>query len=229
MKKFNAVNKRNQKAFVLTFLEDGKVLALDVQSGKEKEISAATVKRWYEVGMEIESNEPTIFDQVEEVEEVKEESNLYEYVYRFRGFSLGCQPKGFVSHNDKEGRFGSVTYDRSLTKEEMDQYELILLDIEVEEPKKEKKHSRTIVKKDGSIRNDKFRSKLDEDQVYNILVSYHEGSKKSHIAKDYGVSFRTITCIVEGLMWKDVYKKFHNDLNSSLFNELNKSIGDLAM
>lgn len=209
MKKFNAINKRNQKAFVLTFLEDGKVLALDLASGKEKEISNLTVKRWYEVGAEIESNEPTIFDQVEE-EEVK---NVYTYVYRLRGFSLGCQPKGFISHNDKEGRHGSVSYDRALTKKEMDDYELILLDVNEDEPEKiERKHSRISVKKDGSVRNDKFRPKLDSEQAYDILVAYHEGSKKSHIAKEYGVSFRTVTCIVEGLMWKDVYKKFHNQL-----------------
>ena len=211
MKKFNVINKRNGKYFVLTYLEDGKIMALDLQSEKEKEISEGTVKRWYELGAEIESNEPTIFDVPEEVEEVKEESNLYEYVYRLRGFSLGCQPKGFVSHNDNVGRFGSVTYDRALTKKEMDEYELILLEVDQVE-KVENNHSRSSVKKDGSVRSDKFRPKLNEEQAYNILVSYHEGSKKSHIAKEYGVSFRTVTCIVEGLMWKDVYSKFHNQL-----------------
>lgn len=230
MKKFNAINKRNQKAFVLTFLEDGKVLALDLESGKEKGISAATVKRWYEVGAEVESNEPTIFDLAEEVEEVKEEvKNVYTYVYRLRGFSLGCQPKGFISHNDNEGRHGSVTYDRALTKKEMDDYELILLDVNEDKKEKDSKHSRSSIKKDGSVRNDKFRPKLDSEQAYDILVAYHDGSKKSHIAKEYGVSFRTITCIVEGLMWKDVYAKFHTDLNMDSFKELNKNLSDLAV
>ena len=211
MKKLNAVHKKNQKEFVLTFLEDGKIVALDVVSGKEKEISGSTVKRWYELGAEIESNEPTIFDQVEEVEK---ESNLYEYVYRLRGFSLGCQPKGFVSHNEKVGRFGSVSYDRALSSKEMDEYELILLDVKHQDKpeKAERQHSRSSVKKDGSVRKDKFRPKLTADKVYQVLVAYHEGEKKAHIARTFEISFRTVTCIVEGLMWKDVYREFHNQL-----------------
>lgn len=61
-----------------------------------------------------------------------------------------------------------------------------------------------IVKQDGTVREDKFRSKLDVEQVIEIRAKYKEGAKKSHLAKEYGVSFRTITCIVERLMWKHV-------------------------
>ena len=247
MKKVEAVNKRNEKEFVLTFLEDGKVLSLDIASGKEKEISMKTVKRWFVVGKEVENDEMTIFDQVEApvveeikapvVEEIKapvvEEAEIevatadvkkeYVYEYLYRGFSLGCQPNGFISHDDSFGRFGSVTYDRQLTAAEIESYELKEIqeqpEIQVIPSKpesKERKHSRTAIKKDGTQREDKFRPKLTEEKAYEILVAFHTGSKKSHIAKDFEVSFRTVTCIIEGLMWKDVYSKFHNQLKGAI-------------
>lgn len=233
MKKVEAVNKRNEKEFVLTFLEDGKVLSLDIASGKEKEISMKTVKRWFVVGKEIENDEITIFDQVEVETPVVEEAEIevataevkkeYVYEYLYRGFSLGCQPNGFISHDDSFGRFGSVTYDRQLTAAEIESYELKEIqeqpEIQVIPSKpesKERKHSRTAIKKDGTQREDKFRPKLTAEKAYEILVAFHTGSKKSHIAKDFEVSFRTVTCIVEGLMWKDVYAKFHNQLKGAI-------------
>ena len=60
------------------------------------------------------------------------------------------------------------------------------------------------IKKDGTIRTDKFRPKLNPEQVKEIREKFAKGMKKSHLAKDYGVSFRTITCIVERLMWKHI-------------------------
>ncbi len=48
----------------------------------------------------------------------------YWYEYRLRGFSLGCQPKGFVETDSSLGRHGAVAYDRPLTKQEIDEYEL---------------------------------------------------------------------------------------------------------
>ena len=151
MKKFNAVNKRNQKGFILSYLEDGKIMALDVVTGKEKEITEATIKRWYEIGKEI-------------LPEVKK---IYTYEYLYRGFSFGCQPRGFIDHDDSYGRFGSVSYDRKLTEKDLEEFELV-------EVKKgsHRQHSRSVVKKDGSVRNDKFRPKLDADQAYEILNAY---------------------------------------------------------
>lgn len=46
------------------------------------------------------------------------------YAYRLRGFSLGCQPKGFVDKDESYGKFGAVAYNRKLTKEEVSAYEL---------------------------------------------------------------------------------------------------------
>lgn len=51
-------------------------------------------------------------------------SKLYWYAYRLRGFSLGCQPKGFVERNEDYGRFGSIAYNRQLTEQELSDYEL---------------------------------------------------------------------------------------------------------
>jgi hypothetical protein len=56
----------------------------------------------------------------------------------------------------------------------------------------------------SSGRTDKFRPKLTPEQVLEIREKHKKGSKKSHLAKEYNVSFRTITCIVEYLMWKKV-------------------------
>ena len=53
---------------------------------------------------------------------------IYWYQYRLRGFSLGCQPKGFVNHDDTYGKWGAVAYDRPLTKEEMESYDLELIE-----------------------------------------------------------------------------------------------------
>lgn len=54
----------------------------------------------------------------------KQTNNLYWYEYRLRGFSLGCQPSGFVDRNENIGRHGIIAYDRPLTQKEIDDYEL---------------------------------------------------------------------------------------------------------
>jgi hypothetical protein len=46
------------------------------------------------------------------------------YELRLRGISLGCQPKDFVEVDHTKGRWGIVAYDRELTKEELDIYEM---------------------------------------------------------------------------------------------------------
>jgi len=56
----------------------------------------------------------------------------YRYLMTERPFSIGCQPKsGFVSYEESElpkrdsGYYGIVTYDRELTTEEIQRYELV--------------------------------------------------------------------------------------------------------
>ena len=52
----------------------------------------------------------------------------YWYEYRLRGCSPGCQPRGFVDTEDSYGRFGAVAYDRELTDNEIQNYELNVID-----------------------------------------------------------------------------------------------------
>jgi hypothetical protein len=55
------------------------------------------------------------------------------YKYKLRGLSPGCQPKDFVSYDMQIGKFGAVAYDRELTKEEIEAYELEPVRVEDEE------------------------------------------------------------------------------------------------
>jgi hypothetical protein len=48
------------------------------------------------------------------------------YELRLRGISPGCQPNGFVDVDHTKGRWGIVAYDRQLTDEELEQYEMDL-------------------------------------------------------------------------------------------------------
>lgn len=50
----------------------------------------------------------------------------YEYLHS-RGFGLGCQPKGFVDHDESKGRYGSVAYNKKLTEQEAYNYDLRFL------------------------------------------------------------------------------------------------------
>ena len=55
-------------------------------------------------------------------------TEIYEYTYRLRGMSIGCQPKGFLKwYNAKGYDFEIITYDHKLTEEEILEYELIEL------------------------------------------------------------------------------------------------------
>lgn len=57
--------------------------------------------------------------------------NFYEYGMRLRGFSIGCQPlNGLVGHkDDKSGKYHDILiYDRPLTDQEQEDYELDYLD-----------------------------------------------------------------------------------------------------
>lgn len=173
MKKYQAVNKRNGKDFIVKIMED-KALVREVEIGsKEKEVSLSTIKRWYELGKEIEvEKEVTLFDQVEEVEVVVEE----------------VEPVVEVVEEVKVEEKKPSKKKAAKKKSE----------------KKKEKYRPSATKKDGTVREDKFRPKLTEEEVIEIRVKYKHGSKKSHLAREYEVSFRTITCIVDRLMWKHV-------------------------
>lgn len=100
-----------------------------------------------------------------------------------------------------------------LEKEKEDNQRMFGAEAQISESKAEKKdrkHSRSELKKDGSVRQDKFKPKLNADQAFEILENYAAGVIKAQLARDYQVSYRTITCIIEGLMWKDVFAKFHD-------------------
>ena len=52
---------------------------------------------------------------------------MYKYGMRLRGFSIGCQPmKGFVERqDDTSGKYWDILiYDRELTQQELEEYEL---------------------------------------------------------------------------------------------------------
>lgn len=57
------------------------------------------------------------------------EKKHYQYTYKYRGFSPGCQPiNGFVEHQKIEMfEYGVIIYDRQLTNKEIENYELIAL------------------------------------------------------------------------------------------------------
>lgn len=52
----------------------------------------------------------------------------YVYGMRLRGFSLGCQPSGVIEWEDSNksvtGFYSFITYDRKLTDEEIQKYDL---------------------------------------------------------------------------------------------------------
>lgn len=61
-------------------------------------------------------------------------NDVYKYGMRLRGFSIGCQPKdGFIERRDDEsGKYYDILlYDRKLTQEELNTYELDFIDAEL--------------------------------------------------------------------------------------------------
>lgn len=49
---------------------------------------------------------------------------LYWYALTLRGISPGCQPEGFVDKDFHYGNYGAIAYDRKLSEEEVQEYEL---------------------------------------------------------------------------------------------------------
>jgi len=148
--KYNAINKRNGKEFIVEHKVNGEIIATEVESGKEKQITESTIKRWYELG-----------------EKITEESEIE-----------------------------SKILDEELNK----MIEFIMMPEKIKKAKKAKK----IENVQKVERTDKFKPKLSPEQVIEIRGKFKAGMRKSHLAKEYNVSFRTITCIVEYLMWKKV-------------------------
>jgi hypothetical protein len=58
------------------------------------------------------------------------ENKIYWYTYRHRGFSLGCQPRDFIRHDEGVSKFGATAYRRPLTHEELTEYEMHLYKVE---------------------------------------------------------------------------------------------------
>lgn len=58
---------------------------------------------------------------------------IYKYGMKERGFSIGCQPTGVKHFENADklttGYWSYIYYDRELTDEEIDKYELQLLDV----------------------------------------------------------------------------------------------------
>lgn len=50
---------------------------------------------------------------------------MKKYTYKTRGFSIGCQPKDFEKVVQEEERFETLYYNRELTAQEINEYELI--------------------------------------------------------------------------------------------------------
>lgn len=57
-------------------------------------------------------------------EMIQKEKSIYWYEYKYRGFSPGCQPSGFVNVDHNKGKFGHIAYNKPLTSQEVDEYEL---------------------------------------------------------------------------------------------------------
>ena len=57
---------------------------------------------------------------------------MYKYGMKLRGFSIGCQPSGVKHYEDvsklETGYWSYIYYDRKLTNEEMNKYDLEYLD-----------------------------------------------------------------------------------------------------
>lgn len=182
--KFNAQNKKNGKDFVITFNTDGTIQAYDVMKDSTKEISEGTVKRWYVLG------EAIIAETVEVVEETVEEVITVE-----EDAAIEAECKSDIEFMNQV-----------LFPEKVEVVE------EVKEEKKapKKRDARSAVKKDGSVRDDKFKPKLTAERVLEMLAAYDTGVKKAQLARDFEVSYRTVTCVVEGIMWKDVFAQYHD-------------------
>jgi hypothetical protein len=54
----------------------------------------------------------------------QKDNNKYWYELLLRGISPGCQPKDFIDTDHSKGKYGIVAYNRQLTKQELNEYEM---------------------------------------------------------------------------------------------------------
>jgi len=62
-------------------------------------------------------------------EKNKDQNGLYWYEMRLRPLSIGSQPNGFIQIDDTKGRHGIIAYNRPLTQNEINEYDLSLWEI----------------------------------------------------------------------------------------------------
>lgn len=57
---------------------------------------------------------------------------VYKYGLRLRGVSIGTQPQGFIAYEDSNksetGYWSFVFYDRKLTEDEIQKYDMVFID-----------------------------------------------------------------------------------------------------
>lgn len=69
-------------------------------------------------------------DHIKEQQSInKDQSGLYWYEMTLRPLSPFCQPKNHIEYDDTKGRHGIVAYDRQLTVNELEEYELRKWDV----------------------------------------------------------------------------------------------------
>ncbi|MCU6603834.1 hypothetical protein OCO53_25675 [Peribacillus frigoritolerans] len=112
----------------------------------------------------------------------KAQPKLHWYEYQYRGFSIGCQPNGFVKNDPEHGKFGAIAYERKLTDEELESFEL---------------KSMTKSKSSAPI-------KFTDEQVRYIRAEVAGGRTKKSLAEEFGVSWNSIHYIIIKKFYADV-------------------------
>ncbi len=62
--------------------------------------------------------------KAEEMFKQFQKEHIFWYELKFRGISPGCQPKDFIESDNNKGKFGIVGYNRRLTENELETYEM---------------------------------------------------------------------------------------------------------
>lgn len=108
---------------------------------------------------------------------------MYKYTYRTRGLSIGCQPSDFVKFEQENHKFETIFYARKLTKEEIDEYELIDLS------KTHEKHS----SKEKTISKTPDHKNIKElEEIKKPSFSIDQLTKKSKEAKETNIKENVI-------------------------------------
>jgi hypothetical protein len=143
------------------------------------------------ITFKIGTKKDALIEQIEAAQKPKPEPKkaakkpkLYWYEFIYRGFSPGAQPKGFVKHDENMGgKFGSIAYDRKLTDEEIESFELKTI---------------TTVKKSAP-------KKFSDDEIRFIRESVASKThSKKHLADQFNTSWNTIHYIVIGKFYSNV-------------------------